>query len=847
MRESELRHSAAITRYDRPPRPITDLPMLNEAIISNMNDGLIISDIECNILDMNPAALRLYGLSQLAEAQLHQRDFSDMFDVHDMAGAFLPTAERPLARLLREGELSKYIVRVRRRDTGIEWVGSFNGAQIRDAEGNVMGAVLTVRDITKEIAQREARDALLRELAAERALLNALIECAPVGIVLTDAEAQILRTNRAADELYARQVPFGADYDSHVELLLLREDGSTFQPRDLPLTRAALDGVKTQSIEMAIRWPDGQKRDLLVNTGPVCDAAGTLIGAVGVFQDISERKQEQDALRRYAERLATLRSIDRLILAASSAEDLATGVVSQLRRLLACEHISIVETNPDVEGRIVLASSTGTHDTWRRPNIADKVVRGPIIEKLLRGEEIIVEDLAEVASPSTFARWLLDQGVRALIVLPLQANGQLVGALLAGTDRPGDPSISASGNETLEILREVGNHIAIGLHQIRLHEQIADHAAELELTVAQRTAALQASEASLRATFEQAPTGIFSATLQGHIMRHNAALSRMLGYEYGALDGLHLRELDHPEDREDAQARFARLGSGETPDYQVEQRYLRRDGSKMQGRLTVSLVRDGGGDPAFAFGLVENITDHKRAQAALIQTEKLSVTGQLVAAVTHEINNPLQTAIGCLGLLQESMSDQSLVQASPYLHMTLQELRRIGVIVSELRDLQRKTSPEDMEPTDLVHLINRVVDLSVHKAAERRVEIAWSPPGEGPLILPLVPSRIHRVFLDLILNAIEAMPDGGRIHIEIAHTSKPSGVNVSFADTGIGIDAALMPHLFEPFYTTKSTGMGMGLYICRSIVHEHRGQIDVESTPGRGTTFNIWLPQGGSL
>jgi PAS domain S-box-containing protein len=592
----------------------------------------------------------------------------------------------------------------------------------------------------------------------------------------------------------------------------------------------------------------------------ICDLDGNVRSAVVTICELAKeivRHEEGTALLRnlaselpllrYAERLATLRTIDRLILSASSAEDLAAGVVSQLRHLLGCEHISIMEARPDPERRTILASSTGERDTWRRPTISEKVTRGATIDTLLRGESIIVEDLTAILAPSVFARWLIDQGVRGLTVVPLEASEQLVGALLVGLDRPGRPETLPPGDETLEILREVANQLAIGLHQIRLREQIARHAAELELIVAQRTAALQASEASFRMTFQQAPMGIFAATFKGQITLLNAALYRMLGYGEGELRGMRLQELAHPEDREEAQHRFARLQDGQTPHYQVEQRYLRKDGSEMQGRLTVSLVRDADGSPAFVFGLLEDITDQKRTQEALNRAEKLSVTGQLVAAVTHEINNPLQSVIGCMGLLQENLSPQSLAQTDPYLDIAMQELRRIGRIVGELRDLHREFGPDDMEPTDLVALVNRVVDLVVYRAEERHVKLKWSPPEEGSFVLKLIPGRIHQVLLNLVFNAIDAMPDGGQISIKLAGTQRPPGVTISLADTGIGIDPDLMPHLFEPFRTTKSTGMGMGLYNCRSIVHEHGGQIDVESTPGRGTTFYVWLPRHVSV
>src|SRR3990172_3047432 len=138
-------------------------------------------------------------------------------------------------------------------------------------------------------------------LKSELALLKAVINNAPEGIVIADKEARVLLTNPAADKLYARPVPFGKPYESHAELHIVHPDGTPYDPHDLPLTRSALDGEVYTNAELAIIWPDGQKRDLLVHTAPLRDDEGNIMGAVGVFQDITERKHIEEQLRKALE------------------------------------------------------------------------------------------------------------------------------------------------------------------------------------------------------------------------------------------------------------------------------------------------------------------------------------------------------------------------------------------------------------------------------------------------------------------------------------------------------------------------------------------------------------------
>jgi two-component system, NtrC family, sensor histidine kinase AtoS len=133
--------------------------------------------------------------------------------------------------------------------------------------------------------------------------------------------------------------------------------------------------------------------------------------------------------------------------------------------------------------------------------------------------------------------------------------------------------------------------------------------------------------------------------------------------------------------------------------------------------------------------------------------------------------------------------------------------------------------------------------LTREQCQKRGVEVEWEPTAGLPALM-LVPDRMDQVFLNLTLNAVEAMPEGGRLRIGTDCTGDPAWIRAKFVDTGCGIAPDDLPRLFEPFYTTKTEGLGLGLYLTHNIVEEHGGRIEVESELGQGATFTVWLPVG---
>ena len=553
-----------------------------------------------------------------------------------------------------------------------------------------------------------------------------------------------------------------------------------------------------------------------------------------------EDKQAKEALRRYADRLDVLNQVGRAILAAQTPEEIAAVALSHLQRLIPFLRASVTLFDVQAGEMSLLAVHPAASDfepTWRHP-LEEK----EFLAKLAVGQVHLAEDPGEWASPLPLAKMLQTQGVRAYAHVPLLVQDALIGSLNLGMAAPG-----MLGEPEIEIAREIADELAIGIQQTHLLAQVKRHAEELEQQVRRRTAALRASQARFQAVFEDSALGIALVNRKGQVIDSNPALQEMMGYSQDELEGMVFARLAHPDNLRDDADLYDELMAGERAFYRLEGRYLRKDGQPIHANLTVSLVRPTRGRPRFAVALVEDVTDQKRAQTALIEAEKLALTGRLAASLAHEINNPMQSVIGYLSLIEESLPDRA--DAREYLEIALEELERAAGIVARMRDLSRPSDPGERERVDVNALVERVLLLTQKQCQNQHIEVQWVAAEDLPL-LSLAPDRMQQVFLNLVLNAVdaiagisaEAAADGGRLRVCTARTPETPGVQIVFADNGVGIPPDEQRYLFEPFHTTKEVGLGLGLYISQRIVQDHGGRIEVASQEGAGTTFTVWLP-----
>ncbi|NLD71143.1 MAG: PAS domain S-box protein, partial [Chloroflexi bacterium] len=374
----------------------------------------------------------------------------------------------------------------------------------------------------------------------------------------------------------------------------------------------------------------------------------------------------------------------------------------------------------------------------------------------------------------------------------------------------------------------------------------------LEERVAQRTSELQASEARFRAIFEEAALGIALTDPQGRITQTNPALQAMLGYlpeeltglTYDALFERHAAGEDGSQDAPAQEAAlYGELLAGARQSYRLERSLRHRDGRPLRVRVMVSLIRDPAGVPRYAVRMLEDVTAQRETQAALLQAEKLAVTGRLAASFAHEIGNPLQSILSVLSVLRDGMAGQS--EDLRLLQVAEEEIVRASNIVRQLRDLHRRSEPAERRPTDLRELLESSLLLTRQQAKSHEVAVHLEVAEDLPRV-PLAADQMQQVFLNLILNGIEAMPGGGVLRVRAVrtpgHNGAADGVRLDFSDTGAGIAPEDLPRVFESFYSTKPSGLGLGLYVSHGIVQQHGGHITVESAPGQGTTFSVWLP-----
>lgn len=354
-----------------------------------------------------------------------------------------------------------------------------------------------------------------------------------------------------------------------------------------------------------------------------------------------------------------------------------------------------------------------------------------------------------------------------------------------------------------------------------------------------------------RAIFEKAALGIALATPDGLLLEANPAFARILGRSVEELAGRHFHDFTYADDLAAELELMRQVVSGDRDHFRLEKRLLLKDGQVVWGSLTVSLVRGRDGAPYFAIAVLEDIAERKQLEEQLLRAQKLETAGRIAGQVAHDFNNLL----GPLALYPDLIRMQ-LPEGHPatrYCDTMLQAVQQMADINSDMLALARRAHTH-RELTDLNNLVRQAVEQmgSPPESLSLQIDLASQlPPVQGAA------AQLLRVISNLVSNAREAMDDRGTIAIKtyLVRGKRPqsgqgrgeNGLTVALAvtDSGPGIPPDVRTKIFDPFFSTKSgsrRGTGLGLSIVQAVAEDHGGRVEVESTPGIGSCFTVYIP-----
>ncbi len=350
----------------------------------------------------------------------------------------------------------------------------------------------------------------------------------------------------------------------------------------------------------------------------------------------------------------------------------------------------------------------------------------------------------------------------------------------------------------------------------------------------------------LAAIVTSSEDAILSFTVDGIVTSWNRGAESLYGYSATEIIGRPVSVLVPPDRLEEFGNNMARLNREErVGSYQTER--LDKNGTRLTVLLSVSPLRNEQGRLIGASAIARDIGAQKRTEEALRRNERLATAGRLTAAMAHEIKNPLEALTNLVYLARRDANGRD-----EYLSLAEQEIGRLDSIAQQALGFVREgASPERL---DVSKIMEEVVQLYLRKLQSSRITVERQS-GEG-LEIEGYPGELRQLFSNLLLNAMDAMKNGGRLRMRVTRSHEWSGnerpgVRVTIADTGSGIQAKDLPHIFEPFYTTKKDqGTGLGLWLAYGTVQKHTGSIRVASrtTSGSsGTVFAVFLPESPAI
>ena len=762
-----------------------------------------------------------YRFISRAYARMIARRSDEVIGKHvaDVLGEEGFAAVRPYIEKVLRGEPQEYELEIGFPDLGPRLLRGFYTPLLDDA-GQVDGWIASLLDIGE---QRRA-DEVRRQLAS-------IVDSSSDAIFSVDLDGLIVSWNRGAERLYGYSADeaLGRSIALVVPPELLGEEPKI-------LARIAR-GEQIEHYETVRRHKDGRLIEVSLTISPVRDAAGRIVGASKIGRDITERRHAGRALAQRAEEQKALHEFTNRLYRAESLGAVYEAALDAIVSALHCSRASIQRF--DEHGVMRFVAWRGLSERYRC------AIEGhsPWSPDETRPEPICLADVAD-ADFGRIKQIVEQEGIRALAFVPIVANGRLAGKFMAYYEAP-HGFTAGEVDLALNLARQLGFAVE------RMLAEQARQAAERELRALSERLESEVEKRTLERDriWNVSEDLLGVSNFAGYFISINPAWSRLLGWSEQEIQAMHVNELRHPDDKAHSEAGRAQLAQG-VPTVRMENRLRHKDGSWRW--ISWTMTEENG----LIYVAGRHVTAEKEAAAALeqaqrqaAQSQKMEALGQLTGGVAHDFNNLLMIVSGHAQRLQKRLTDARDVRAIDAIQIAA---TRGESLTRQLLSFSRgqPLNPTVLSPAETVTGIRDVLSGSLHVNIALAIEV---PAAIWPLRVDK--SEIELALVNLVLNARDAMPEGGKLSISaenivLGPADARDGLTGEFValrvgDTGCGIPDEIVAKVFEPFFTTKSAekGTGLGLSQVYGFARRSGGTVAIASEVGRGTTLSLFLPR----
>ncbi len=551
---------------------------------------------------------------------------------------------------------------------------------------------------------------------------------------------------------------------------------------------------------------------------------------------IMEKEEEKRKLAERTDELRILSEIARIVISVKDQKGVLREIVNKIREAFGVEG-SFMVTREASQWVFEILSDQLSHAQEGRPAGAEQVLfdhvaahEKPVIIHRQSNDGLLPPSLSVV----------LGVPVESLLCSPIFVRGKVVG-LLHIVNKQGGESFDASD---LSLLMTISGQIALAIENMQLFARLSDFNKTLQTEIAEATQALVDLKNFNESILQNVSSGLMTVDFAGKILFANWASQSIFGYSTSELLGRHVRDLFGEEA---ARALLRPTDEIDNAPGNAEVQMSTKDGRPIYVGYTTTVRFDSRNEMAGYIISFRDITQIKEMRVTIARMDRLVSLGMVTSAIAHEIRNPLAGIKTMAQALEKEIGSKDPRQE--YVQRIVKQINRLNELLKAFFSYARPVRPEK-KYYGFPGIVKEVKTLLKERCENERIQIEeYYDPNLPPLFVD--ENQIEQVLINLLINAMDAIEQSGRITIEaqlVTRTLPPrykiekEMAEVRITDTGRGIAGENLKSIFDPFFTTKANGIGLGLSIVYRIVHEHGGEVYVASEEGKGTTFTIVLP-----